>query len=789
MSRFETPQTALLRAKLLASRETQRQRGWAAKVSQMRQRTRAAPQEQMLDTPFGPRAPSAIRESIAKTRRGPLRAATEPGFGRLGLLGKVPVAGPTLQRTGEFATSPVGLASAAIMPGLTAAGLAGQAIGGTIGGGLEAAGVGDLQTPLGGISPRTIGEFGGGFATPGILSAPGRAITRTGATRMGESLAESGGARALPGRLAREEVGGTKLPRLRPEAETEALPTPVNRLAAAIRNAGKVTAEQKAMFARQRGERTAAAADTLASGIERGEGRAAFGAAKGELKGELERPQFDASGFTDADMHEIVQGIGEADAPFYTKLHAQEALDEIGRGRIPQPAQLQELYRIHPELAQAVQSKRSLGTKAFSEFVSLLGLPQKLKSTFDFGTRMRQGLVLGWSHPRQWLSNWKPTTNAMFSEQAARDVLSKVEKNPWYSIEAGESAGLGFKDVGGHIYHWDPTTPGIERVEGFQGMNDSWINRATDKFPGILGSQRSFATDLNKSGMDVYAQHAGAMFKAGVRDPDQYKALAKVINHARGYGDFNPGEIAKGVHAFFSGRNLVSRFQVLSDPLFQPGSLFKPSARQLAARNLVGMVMGDMAVLGLIGTGGAATGLASVEMNPLKPGADWLKVRVGNTRVDPWGGFQPLARLIARMGAAAATETGVKDTGWSGGDVKGELVRFFTNKEAPLVRLLTDAIGWTYPFEKRELKPKLLAELYAPFITEDVWEAVKEHGALGAIVTPFSASGIGVQTYSDKEPEPESTPKPKARKRTPQINPALPRIQPREPAGTIGISR
>lgn len=777
MSRFETPQTALLRAKLLASRETQRQRGWAAKVQQMRQRTRAAPQEQMLDTPFGARAPSAIRESIAKTRRGPLRAATEPGFGKLGLLGKVPVAGPTLQRTGEFATSPVGLASAAIMPGLTAAGLAGQAIGGTIGGGLEAAGVGDLQTPLGGISPRTIGEFGGGFATPGLLSAPGRAATRRMGTQLGENAREAGGLR----QLAAQEAGGTRIPRGAPVEE--ALASPWKLVTQAVKSAGKATPEQRAMFARQRADRTARGAAEL----EAGTGGEAFGAAKGTLSGEFERPQFAVPEFTDEAMFSLKEDIRTANLPFYSKLHAHDALEEVARGRIPQPAMLRELQRVNPEaagLVSAITSKRALGTKAWAEMVSFLGLPQKLKSTLDMGTRMRQGLVLGWSHPRQWMSNWKPMTNAIFSENAANDVMAKLEQNPWYAIQGGEKAGLGFTDQGGHIYHWDPLTAGTERVEGFQGMQDSFINRATDRIPGVKNSQRSFSVDLNKSGVEVYAQEAEAMWNAGVRDPDQFKALASVINHARGYGSFNPGQIAQGVHAFFSGRNLVSRFQVVLDPLVQPGSLFKPSARQLAAKNLVGMVAGEMSVLGLIATGGAATGLASVEMNPLKPGADWLKVKVGNTRIDPWGGFQPMARLITRMAAAVATETGAVDAGWTGSDVKKELITFFTNKEAPLVRLMTDAAGFTYPFEKRTLSPKLLAEIYAPFITQDVWEAVKEHGWTGLATTPASLVGMGVQTYGPPEEEEES--KPKARKRTPQINPALPRIQPREPAGTIG---
>ena len=119
--------------------------------------------------------------------------------------------------------------------------------------------------------------------------------------------------------------------------------------------------------------------------------------------------------------------------------------------------------------------------------------------------------------------------------------------------------------------------------------------------PWIKASERSYASVLNVQGMQVYEKWAEMMWRAGIRDKAQYEGLAKVINHARGYGDFNPGQIIPGVNAFFSGRNLVSRFQVLLDPLTQPGNLFKPSPRRLAAQNLASFVGANMALMGFLG--------------------------------------------------------------------------------------------------------------------------------------------------------------------------------------------
>src|SRR5207244_2050535 len=108
------------------------------------------------------------------------------------------------------------------------------------------------------------------------------------------------------------------------------------------------------------------------------------------------------------------------------------------------------------------------------------------------------------------------------------------------------------------------------------------------RFPGVRPSERGFTTLMDKIRSDVYASEAQRMWDSGERDIKQYRALVKVVNHATGWGDFKIGQITQGVNAFFSPRNFVARFQVVLDPILQPGAIWKPTARQLAARNLVG---------------------------------------------------------------------------------------------------------------------------------------------------------------------------------------------------------
>lgn len=523
--------------------------------------------------------------------------------------------------------------------------------------------------------------------------------------------------------------------------------SPIAKLTEAIKNAGKATPEQRTMFAQQRAQRTAAAAGAL----ERGQGEEAFQSARGALKGEFERPTFETPAVTPDDTTNLLETIRTADVRFYDKVNAEQALQDLFTGRIPQDAQLKALKRVFPDdgdaLINAILDKRGLGTKVMDELIGALGLPQALKASFDISAPFRQGMMLGWNKPSDWAKSWRPMIRAFGSDEAAMQSVRRVESSPWFSIETGERAGLGFKDVGGHIYDVEKFTEGLERAGSFTGFNRSYISRAAQNIPGVGNSQRAFSTFLNEQGIRAYEDVAGKMFDAGIRDPDQFAALAKVINHARGYGDFTVGQMGKGVNAFFSGRNFVARFQTLIDPIVQPGSLFEPSARRQAAKNLAGMIAGDMTVLGMLGAAGAATGMWSVEMDPRS--TEWGKLKIGDTRIDPWAGFSPMVRLAARA-ATGEVKTGTGST--MDADIKGEVLRFLRNKQAPIPSLIVDWLaGENSIGEKFKLDDARIADLFVPFILGDVVEALLDDRTFSSLAKPgytvgTFASAVGFST-------------------------------------------
>lgn len=121
----------------------------------------------------------------------------------------VPVVGQPLSHLSQYVTSPLGLATAAVAPAGHLAGLGGALALGSAGQAVEEAGAPNIPTPFGEVEPSTAGELIGGLLTPTQAERIGT-TARAGVRRAGENLAESGGARALPGRLAREERGSLR---------------------------------------------------------------------------------------------------------------------------------------------------------------------------------------------------------------------------------------------------------------------------------------------------------------------------------------------------------------------------------------------------------------------------------------------------------------------------------------------------------------------------------------------------------------------------------------------------
>jgi hypothetical protein len=134
--------------------------------------------------------------------------------------------------------------------------------------------------------------------------------------------------------------------------------------------------------------------------------------------------------------------------------------------------------------------------------------------------------------------------------------------------------------------------------------------------------------------------------------------------------------------------------------------------------------------------------------------SDLGKIKIGNTRIDIWGGFQPYVRMAGQLisGEYISSTTGKKLTlgeGYKPLTRLDILMRQIESKEAPVFSFLTDILkGQT--FEGKPINiPKEIGMRFVPMVVQDLYDVIKDNpeAAPAVILTPF---GVGVQTYKGK---------------------------------------
>jgi hypothetical protein len=197
---------------------------------------------------------------------------------------------------------------------------------------------------------------------------------------------------------------------------------------------------------------------------------------------------------------------------------------------------------------------------------------------------------------------------------------------------------------------------------------------------------------------------------------------------------------------FFSLRLAIGRF-------LMPRHLFARDkyVRQAAWANTLAYVGGMTSMI----MGGWQLGWWDVETDSAS--ADFMKIRIGNTRLDPWGGTQQYAVLYWRLLTAMNDENFKSSkTGETGYLAPGDAVkRFATNKRAPAIgQILDGATGrdiFGQPIDRSDWTYWLKENLMLAVM--DVYEAYENEGLIGpeSVLSTGGIFGGGVSTY-DRPP-------------------------------------
>jgi hypothetical protein len=548
--------------------------------------------------------------------------------------------------------------------------------------------------------------------------------------------------------------------------------TPTTKLTRLINAAKPVRAETEALKSAELSRRAGAASQILAQG----EGRQAFQAARGPLRGELPRAQFTPPEpeLGPDEVTGLYNTIRDSDKLFFQKLHTDGALTKVLAGEIPTRGEILLLEdTFGPELARAVLGKRGLGPRALDNAFDAINLPRSIITSYDISAPLRQGAVLSFGHPVKAADSFVTMLKSLAKEKNALKAEAVIRNHPNHQL---------FTEHGLFIAERGAVTSRLARAE------EVYMSRLAGKIPGIRASERAYTTYLNKLRFDVMNGVYEGWLQQGKRVTDlDLDRLANLVNAASGRGRLPQqlDRLAPALNAgFFSARYQASRIDLIGQ---------YASALARGDTMLAGEIIREAAAF--FGTGAAVlgglklSGVTDLEESPLSSDFGKLRIKGTNTRLDFWAGFQPYARYMAQVIAnreksirtgetrrlsevdqfgRQRSQRAQSQTTFAEREITpriGKALRFGRSKLSPPASFLVDAgtgrnftgeeFGSARDFFGHEL-PGLPSETYeriTPLFFQDLVEAMDEDGLMGGFIASPAVLGAGAVTITDEEPD------------------------------------
>jgi hypothetical protein len=356
-------------------------------------------------------------------------------------------------------------------------------------------------------------------------------------------------------------------------------------------------------------------------------------------------------------------------------------------------------------------------------FSDIINFPKALKASWDLSAPGRQGL--GLIHTKEWWTSWNDMFQGLKSDEAFQATQKAIENRPLfksYNNEPSFAQKVGLK---------------LTNLGKLSDREESFMSSLADKFPGVKPSERAYVSYLNKLRADTFENLLGrykVLGEDGEYNMPLAKQLAEYVNNTTGRGSLGALESSAVAlnNAFFSPRFLASRLKILGESAkapFTPSTYVfsQPSVRREYLKSLlaiagVGATIGELAKM---------SGLAEVEHDPTN--SDFMKIKVGNTRIDPYAGMQQPVVLASRLLSGKSTSsvsgktTDLNNPKYGQSNQMDVIGRFARSKESPVLSfahgLLTGKDGAGNSFNTSEQT----VQLFIPMILQDLKQVATEN--------------------------------------------------------------
>uniref|UniRef100_A0A6M3K7I0 Uncharacterized protein n=1 Tax=viral metagenome TaxID=1070528 RepID=A0A6M3K7I0_9ZZZZ len=513
---------------------------------------------------------------------------------------------------------------------------------------------------------------------------------------------------------------------------------PVQKIINALKGAKDIRGQQETLYHKARQEKLA---KMMAVG-ERVKGEKGFFKEKGALKGELPKVAFESirKELKQEDIDTLFDMVkATLHLNPWDKLTAREGLanllGETG-GKVPTESEIAKLHKVFgKEFTDTLLEKRPLIEKMKEAGLQIANFPRSIMASFDLSFGLRQGSFAAPRFRKAFFDSFKKQFSWFGSEKAFQENQKVIASNPNYSLAV--ESGVQFTEMDSLMG---------EREERFASQ---WA----EIVPGVRQSARAYTGFANKYRMDIFDTLVQDAQKLGLnpqKDRDLSMKIAKFVNSATGrgsLGDFERSAVLLNAF-FFSPRLMASRIGILTK-LLDPRFYYKesPFIRKEFLKTALSWLGTGLTIMGIAKLMGAEVG-----DDPIS--SDFGKEKIGITRIDHWGGFQPYIRMLAQVisGKYKSSTTGKIMTlgeGYRPLTRLEILQRQVESKEAPVFSFITELLkGQTFEGKKINI-PKAVGLRFVPMVVQDLYDIIKDNPEATAVMllAPF---GVGVQTYKRK---------------------------------------
>lgn len=427
----------------------------------------------------------------------------------------------------------------------------------------------------------------------------------------------------------------------------------------------------------------------------------------------------------------------------------QKAVDEAGT---PNAVAAEDISRLLDETTETL-NKLPEGPEKQGIIRQALGANKALLTSWDLSAPGRQGKALIFN--KAWWTSLDDMVRAWGSKAAADNINTSIMEHP---------SGYFRKPVSdtGKVGKSFAESVGLD-ITSTEEMFRSTLGHGFEKYSLVGKSSRAHTAFLNKLRSDQFVSMMNDAKAAGINpetNTNIAKAYAKFINDATGRGSLNIGrwklERNIGVlnDVFFAPKNMSGQIRTWNNVL-NPVKYYNydPVLRKQALRSL-------FAIAGMgLGVGEMAR-MAGAKVSNEITSSDFRKIKIGDTRIDPFGGYQQFPVAAMKFILGQSTPTTGEQAGRPQSLIAGRFgrptrqtvaERFFTNRLSPAASFI-----WAWmnnrefdgkPFEVK----RALFERTFPIAAKDLLELAQEDPAIAAILTPTTIMGLtGTQTYTGR---------------------------------------